>query len=71
MQNYPKDEILQVKSSNGSVLTIGDVVSHDDKEVGTATVQGFRISEKHAPDIEALTDKGTGHIAFLYPVEKI
>ena len=70
LTNLASDKIIEVESANGHRFRIGQVVAHDDEDAGTATILSFKVCEKCAPDLVAVTDRGEAHIAFCYPVHE-
>lgn len=63
-QNFISTDGKTVKNSYDIYFTIGDVVSHQDTEVGKATILSFEL-DISMNEIKAITDKGYAHIDFL------
>lgn len=57
-------------NSYGEMLSVGDKVTHQDTEVGTATITGFRIDEAQE-EVVAITDKGEAHIDFVIKLREL
>jgi hypothetical protein len=51
-------------NTTGEILSVGDIVGHQDTEVGTATIKSFEINEAIG-EVKAITDKGYAHIDFI------
>ena len=51
-------------NTTGEILTVGDVVSHQETQAGTATILSFEINEEIG-EVKAITDKGFAHIDFI------
>ena len=51
-------------NTTGEILTVGDVVEHQDTEAGLATIISFEINEEIG-EVKAITDKGYAHIDFI------
>jgi hypothetical protein len=56
-------------SAHGEIFTIGDLVEHEDKEAGTATIQSFSLDYK-SNDVVATTEKGSARICFISKVSQ-
>lgn len=56
-------------SAHGEIFTVGDLVKHDDKEAGTATIQSFAF-DYESNDIVANTEKGSARICFITKVQQ-
>lgn len=56
-------------SAHGEIFTIGDLVEHDDKEAGTATIQSFAF-DYESNDVVANTEKGSARICFISKVKQ-
>ena len=52
-------------NTTGEILSVGDVVRHQDSEAGTAVILSFEIDER-VGEVKANTDKGYSHIDFIY-----
>lgn len=64
-----RNRIIEVQNGMGIHFRVGQVVGHQDKSVGTATIIGFDMSDTHPYEIKATTDRGkTAHIDFLEPL---
>lgn len=63
-QNFISVDGKTAKNSYDVYFTIGEIVSHQDTTVGTATILSFELDERYN-EINALTDKGHAHIDFL------
>ena len=63
-QNFISVDNNTVMNSYGNIFTVGEVVRHEDKEAGFATILSFepRIDEN---EITVHTNKGFAHIDFL------
>lgn len=56
-------------SAEGELFTISDLVKHDDKSAGTATIKKFSI-DKSTNDVIAHTEKGKAKICFISKVNQ-
>jgi NADH dehydrogenase FAD-containing subunit len=56
-------------SAHGEIFTVGDLVKHDDKEAGTATIQSFAF-DYESNDVIANTEKGSARICFITKVKQ-
>ena len=56
-------------SAHGEIFNIGDLVRHQDTEVGNATIQSFEL-DKQSNDVRANTEKGWARICFISKIEK-
>ena len=63
--NYIAADKRSAINTNGEILTIGDIVEHDDTEAGKATIISFEINEEIG-EVKAITDKGYAHIDFIF-----
>lgn len=65
---YRKDYISVDKqtviSAEGHILQVGDLVSHDDENAGTAIINSFELEDK-TNDIIAITTRGRARISYL------
>jgi hypothetical protein len=68
-QDYLSVDKLTAISSNGEILGVGDLVEHDDKEAGTATIQSFAF-DYELNEVIANTEKGSAHISFIFKVKE-
>jgi len=68
-QDYLSVDKLTAISSNGEILEVGDLVEHDDKEAGTATIKSFAF-DYESNEVLANTEKGFAHISFIFKVSK-
>jgi hypothetical protein len=68
-QDYLSVNKLTAISSNGEILEVGDLVEHDDKEAGTATIQSFAF-DYESNEVIANTEKGSAHISFIFKIRK-
>lgn len=66
-QDYLSTDNLTAISSNGEILEVGDLVEHDDKEAGTATIQSFTF-DYESNEVVANTEKGSAHISFIFKI---
>lgn len=66
--NYRKDYLsvdkLTAISAEGEIFEIGDVVKHDDKEAGQATIKSFYFNYE-TNDVGVNTEKGSSNICFI------
>lgn len=67
-QNFISVDAKTAISSYGEYFTIGETVSHQDKEAGTATIQEF-IPDINMNELKVITDKGYAHIDFLVKIK--
>ena len=56
-------------SAHGEIFTVGDLVEHEDKNAGTATIQSF-VFDFETNDVVANTEKGSARICFINKVNK-
>lgn len=68
-QDYLSVDKKTAISSNGEILEVGDLVEHDDKEAGTATIKSFAFDYERN-EVVANTEKGSAHISFIYKINK-
>ena len=67
-QNFISVDKKTVRNSYGEFYTIGELVNHEDKEAGTATIILFEIDiEKN--EIKVITNKGYAYIDFLVKIK--
>lgn len=56
-------------SAHGEIFTVGDLVEHQDKEAGTATIKSFAF-DYESNDVVANTEKGSARICFISKVKQ-
>lgn len=66
-QNFISADFRTAINSLGDKFYVGDVVGHQDAQVGIATIQGFSFDVK-TNEIIAFTNKGFSHIDFLVKI---
>jgi len=63
-QNFISVDSQTAKNSYDEYFTVGEVVAHQDKTVGEATILKFEtITEEN--EITVHTDKGSAHLDYL------
>ncbi len=63
-QNFISVDGKTARNSYGEFFTVGEIVKHQDKEVGTATIETFELNIEQN-EIKVFTDKGYAHVDFL------
>ena len=63
-QNFISVDGISARNSFDTYFTVGDVVSHQDTEVGTATIIGFELDIPRN-EVRVNTDRGYAHIDFI------
>lgn len=67
-QNFISIDGKTARSSYGDFFSIGEVVAHQDSEVGEATITSF-TGDKAKNEIIVDTTKGFAHLDFLVKLE--
>lgn len=62
--NYIAVDKKSAISSYGQEFNVGEVVSHDDKQVGEATILSFELDESTL-EVKVNTTKGWAHLDFI------
>lgn len=65
MNTNTLSENKQSATTFGRTFTIGEKVTHQDKEAGEATILSFEMSNTHLGEVKVITDKGFTHLDFL------
>lgn len=65
-QNFISVDGKTVRNSYGDFYTVGEVVGHQDKEAGPATILSFEV-DTVMNEVKVITDKGYSYIDFLEP----
>ena len=68
-QNFISVDNKTGRSSYGEFFTVGEIVEHQDKAVGSAEIISFELDENQN-EIKVNTDKGYAHIDFLVKIEE-
>ena len=67
-QNFISVDSKTARSSYGDFFTVGETVSHEDKEAGKAKILSFSIDEE-LDEVNVHTEKGSTHLDFIVKIK--
>jgi len=67
-QNFISADFKTAISSQDDWFTVGEVVEHQDKDAGEATIIGFGL-DTDTNEVKVFTSEGYAHLDFLVKIE--